>query len=111
MTFLATIVKWIWLTNPTELSCQKIPLPSLPVASLLRFSPWRFHPSRGLSLPSAENLELNPDPHEIPHPDIGRYFEEFADTYYVANPELEIRYPEDMALTRLAGQKTEESQE
>ncbi|KAL7986786.1 hypothetical protein Chor_013069 [Crotalus horridus] len=58
-----------------------------------------------------ENLELNPDPHEIPHPDVGRYFEEFADTYYVANPELEIRYPEDVALTCLAGQKTEESKE
>ncbi|KAK9410210.1 F-box only protein 21 [Crotalus adamanteus] len=59
-----------------------------------------------------ENLELNPDPSsKIPHPDIGHYFEEFADTYYVANPELEIQYPEDMALTCLAGQKTEENKE
>lgn len=53
-----------------------------------------------------ENLEHNLEPHEIPHPDIGRYFSEFASTHYVANEELEIRYPEDMELTCAAIQKT-----
>ncbi|XP_026540153.1 F-box only protein 21 [Notechis scutatus] len=83
---------------------------NFPSHFLLRWCQGKEGPSH-FSLPFAENLELNPEPHEIPHPDIGRYFEEFADAYYVANPELAIRYPEDMALTRLAGQKTEESKE
>lgn len=30
---------------------------------------------------------------------------EFAGTYYVANPELEIRYPEDLELTRATVEK------
>lgn len=54
----------------------------------------------------AENLEHNMEPHEISHPDIGRYFTEFAGTHYVANMELEIRYPEDLELTCMAVQKT-----
>ncbi|XP_077163606.1 F-box only protein 21 [Paroedura picta] len=49
-----------------------------------------------------ENLEHNTEPGEIPHPDVGRYFMEFAGTHYVANAELEIRYPEDLELTRAA---------
>ncbi|XP_053135371.1 nitric oxide synthase, brain isoform X7 [Hemicordylus capensis] len=53
-----------------------------------------------------ENLEHNLEPGEIPHPDIGRYFMEFAGTHYVANAELEIRYPEDLELTRATVQKT-----
>ncbi|KAJ6659117.1 hypothetical protein lerEdw1_019420 [Lerista edwardsae] len=53
-----------------------------------------------------ENLEHNLEPCEIPHPDIGRYFAEFAGTHYVANAELEIRYPEDTELTGAAVQKT-----
>ncbi|XP_015268917.1 PREDICTED: F-box only protein 21 isoform X1 [Gekko japonicus] len=52
-----------------------------------------------------ENLEHNTEPGEIPHPDIGRYFMEFASTHYVANAELEIRYPEDLELTSAAVQK------
>lgn len=46
-----------------------------------------------------ENLEYNVEPHEIPHPDIGRYFMEFAGTHYIANKELQIRYPEDIEHT------------
>uniref|UniRef100_A0A7N4NZU4 F-box protein 21 n=1 Tax=Sarcophilus harrisii TaxID=9305 RepID=A0A7N4NZU4_SARHA len=42
-----------------------------------------------------ENLEYNMEPQEISHPDVGRYFSEFTGTHYVANTELEIRYPED----------------
>ncbi|XP_043825539.1 F-box only protein 21 [Dromiciops gliroides] len=42
-----------------------------------------------------ENLEYNMEPQEISHPDVGRYFSEFTGTHYIANAELEIRYPED----------------
>ncbi|XP_019349308.2 F-box only protein 21 isoform X3 [Alligator mississippiensis] len=52
-----------------------------------------------------ENLEYNTEPHEIPHPDIGRYFSEFTGTHYLANTELEMRYPEDLELTCAAVQK------
>lgn len=38
-------------------------------------------------------------PLEIGHPEVGRYFSEFAETHYVANEELQTRYPEDMAKT------------
>ncbi|XP_044304805.1 F-box only protein 21 isoform X1 [Varanus komodoensis] len=58
-----------------------------------------------------ENLSYNMEPHEIAHPDIGRYFTEFAGTHYVANTELEIRYPEDLEFTRAAVRKTYESKE
>nr|XP_060641457.1 F-box only protein 21 isoform X1 [Anolis sagrei ordinatus] len=58
-----------------------------------------------------ENLEHNMEPYEIPHPDIGRYFTEFAGTHYVANTELEIRYPEDLELTCTAVQKIYEKKE
>lgn len=51
-----------------------------------------------------ENLEYNSEPREIPHPDIGRYFSEFTGIHYLANTELEIRYPEDMDLTRVTVQ-------
>lgn len=44
---------------------------------------------------SPENLEPHSAPLEIGHPEVGRYFSEFADTYYVANEELQTRYPED----------------
>lgn len=43
-----------------------------------------------------ENLEPHSAPLEIGHPEVGRYFSEFADTHYVANEELQTRYPEDM---------------
>eukprot|EP00064_Thunnus_orientalis_P003025 superscaffoldBa00000239_g3033 len=46
-----------------------------------------------------ENLEPHSAPLEIGHPEVGRYFSEFADTHYVANEELQTRYPEDMAET------------
>lgn len=52
-----------------------------------------------------ENLEYNSEPREIPHPDIGRYFSEFTGVHYLANTELEIRYPEDLELTRATAQK------
>ncbi|XP_019394905.1 PREDICTED: F-box only protein 21 isoform X2 [Crocodylus porosus] len=52
-----------------------------------------------------ENLEYNTEPHEIPHPDIGRYFSEFTGTHYLANTELEMRYPEDLELTCAAVQE------
>ena len=50
-----------------------------------------------VSLP--ENLEPHSAPLEIGHPEVGRYFSEFTDTHYVANEELQTRYPEDMAET------------
>ncbi|XP_028680421.1 F-box only protein 21 isoform X1 [Erpetoichthys calabaricus] len=46
-----------------------------------------------------ENLELHPSPLEMGHPEIGRYFSAFMDTYYVANEELQARYPLDMVHT------------
>ncbi|XP_042699124.2 F-box only protein 21 isoform X2 [Chrysemys picta bellii] len=52
-----------------------------------------------------ENLEYNLEPHEIPHPDVGRYFSEFTGTHYLANKELEIRYPEDLELSCATVQK------
>lgn len=64
-----------------------------------------------LFLPLAENLEYNMEPREIPHPDIGRYFAEFAGTHYLANAELEFRYPEDLRLTLADVQKTYGSKE
>lgn len=45
---------------------------------------------------SSENLEPHSAPLEIGHPEVGRYFSEFADTHYAANEELQTRYPEDM---------------
>ncbi|XP_055080007.1 F-box only protein 21 isoform X2 [Periophthalmus magnuspinnatus] len=42
-----------------------------------------------------ENLEPHSAPLEIGHPEVGRYFSEFVETHYVANEELEMRYPED----------------
>lgn len=47
----------------------------------------------------AENLEPHAAPLEIAHPEVGRYFTEFSDTHYIANEELETRYPEDMCKT------------
>uniref|UniRef100_A0A7N6A1P1 Hemimethylated DNA-binding domain-containing protein n=1 Tax=Anabas testudineus TaxID=64144 RepID=A0A7N6A1P1_ANATE len=46
-----------------------------------------------------ENLEPHSAPLEIGHQEVGRYFSEFADTHYVANEELQTRYPEDMDKT------------
>ncbi|XP_071013212.1 F-box only protein 21-like isoform X3 [Oncorhynchus clarkii lewisi] len=46
-----------------------------------------------------ENLEPHSAPLEIAHPEVGRYFSEFHDSHYVANEELQTRYPEDMAET------------
>ncbi|MED6279961.1 F-box protein 21 [Characodon lateralis] len=46
-----------------------------------------------------ENLEPHSAPLEIGHPEVGRYFSEFAETYYVANEELQTRYPEDTGET------------
>lgn len=36
---------------------------------------------------------------------MGRYFSEFADTHYVANEELQTRYPEDMNETQVTVQE------
>uniref|UniRef100_A0A8C6U8T1 F-box protein 21 n=1 Tax=Neogobius melanostomus TaxID=47308 RepID=A0A8C6U8T1_9GOBI len=46
-----------------------------------------------------ENLEPHSAPLEIGHPEVGRYFSEFVESYYVANEELQTRYPEDMPET------------
>lgn len=46
-----------------------------------------------------ENLEPHSAPLEIGHPEVGRYFSEFAGTYYFANDELQTRYPEDVVET------------
>ncbi|XP_051749994.1 F-box only protein 21 isoform X1 [Ctenopharyngodon idella] len=46
-----------------------------------------------------ENLEPHSAPLEIAHPEVGRYFSEFSDTHYIANEELQARYPEDMCKT------------
>lgn len=35
----------------------------------------------------------------IGHPEVGRYFSEFADTHYSANEELQTRYTEDAVET------------
>uniref|UniRef100_A0A671LJJ8 Calcineurin B homologous protein 3-like n=1 Tax=Sinocyclocheilus anshuiensis TaxID=1608454 RepID=A0A671LJJ8_9TELE len=43
-----------------------------------------------------ENLEPHSAPLEIAHPEVGRYFTEFSDTHYIANEELQARYPEDI---------------
>lgn len=48
---------------------------------------------------SSENLEPHSSPLEIGHPEVGRYFSEFAETHYVANEELQTRYPEDTGET------------
>lgn len=44
---------------------------------------------------SSENLEPHSAPLEIGHPEVGRYFSEFAQSHYTANEELQMRYPED----------------
>ncbi|KAL4636098.1 F-box only protein 21 [Arapaima gigas] len=46
-----------------------------------------------------ENLEPHSAPLEIGHPEVGRYFTEFSGTHYVANEELQARYPEDLEET------------
>lgn len=46
-----------------------------------------------------ENLEPHSAPLEIGHPEVGRYFSEFVESHYVANEELQTRYPEDMKET------------
>lgn len=48
---------------------------------------------------TSENLEPHSAPMEIGHPEVGRYFSEFADTHYGANEELQARYPEDADVT------------
>uniref|UniRef100_A0A8C7ZIT3 F-box protein 21 n=1 Tax=Oryzias sinensis TaxID=183150 RepID=A0A8C7ZIT3_9TELE len=48
-----------------------------------------------------ENLEPHSSPLEIGHPEVGRYFSLFAESHYVANEELQTRYPEDMTLQNL----------
>lgn len=48
---------------------------------------------------SSENLEPHSAPLEIGHPEVGRYFSEFAENHYFANEELQTRYPEDMVET------------
>ncbi|KAL0979054.1 hypothetical protein UPYG_G00179880 [Umbra pygmaea] len=46
-----------------------------------------------------ENLEPHSAPLEIAHPEVGRYFSEFHDSHYLANEELQTRYPEDVEET------------
>ncbi|XP_030074049.1 F-box only protein 21 [Microcaecilia unicolor] len=46
-----------------------------------------------------ENLEYNSEPQEISHPEIGHYFSEFTGTHYLANEELQVRYPCDSEST------------
>nr|XP_033810275.1 F-box only protein 21 isoform X1 [Geotrypetes seraphini] len=52
-----------------------------------------------------ENLEYNLEPQEISHWEIGHYFSEFTGTYYVANEELQVRYPGDSESTYNVVQK------
>ena len=42
-----------------------------------------------------ENLEPNPQPSEIRHPEIGKYFKEFAKTHYICNEQKAFEYPDD----------------
>lgn len=46
-----------------------------------------------------ENLEPHSAPLEIGHPEVGRYFSEFVESHYVANEDLQTRYPEDVQET------------
>ncbi|XP_046907943.1 F-box only protein 21 isoform X1 [Hypomesus transpacificus] len=46
-----------------------------------------------------ENLEPHSAPLEIGHPEVGRYFSQFCESHYVANEDLQTRYPEDTAET------------
>uniref|UniRef100_A0A4W3HTS1 F-box protein 21 n=1 Tax=Callorhinchus milii TaxID=7868 RepID=A0A4W3HTS1_CALMI len=46
-----------------------------------------------------ENLVYNPAPLEIGHEKVGRYFSEFTGFHYVANVELQMQYPSDLAST------------
>ncbi|XP_076846072.1 F-box only protein 21 isoform X2 [Brachyhypopomus gauderio] len=57
-----------------------------------------------------ENLEPHSAPLEIAHPEVGRYFSEFAHTHYIANEELQSRYPDDAAETQSAVQELYEAQ-
>uniref|UniRef100_A0A4W4F605 Hemimethylated DNA-binding domain-containing protein n=1 Tax=Electrophorus electricus TaxID=8005 RepID=A0A4W4F605_ELEEL len=56
-----------------------------------------------------ENLEPHSAPLEIAHPEVGRYFSEFAGTHYVSNEELQTRYPEDMVETQSTVQELYEA--
>lgn len=49
---------------------------------------------------SVENL-FHPDSYcEIPHLDVGKYFQEFTGRYYVMNKEKAEEYPDDALETR-----------
>ncbi|XP_056008916.1 F-box only protein 21-like [Ostrea edulis] len=47
-----------------------------------------------------ENLSHPDDYCEIPHPDVGKYFQEFTGQYYVMNSEKAQEYPDDDQETR-----------
>ncbi|OCU02121.1 F-box only protein 21 [Xenopus laevis] len=55
-----------------------------------------------------ENLEPHPSPKEIRHPEIGLYFSEFTGTYYIANENLQLQYPEDTEFSQSFHQTLDE---
>ena len=48
---------------------------------------------------SVESLEFHPQPLEISHKDVGKYFKVFHKSHYLANDALAELYPEDTAFT------------
>jgi len=42
-----------------------------------------------------ENLEPSKEPTQIKHPEVGKYFKEFAKTHYLPNFQKIAEYPED----------------
>lgn len=84
------------------------PLSSSDSFLVVRLNPnqlFQCHPNPSICVCTSENLEPHSAPLEIGHPEVGRYFSEFADTHYGANEELQARYPEDTEETLRAVQE------
>lgn len=47
-----------------------------------------------------ENLMYSPNPRTVSHPEVGRYFAEFCENYYIPNSEKLKEYPSDLELTK-----------
>ena len=56
----------------------------------------------------AENLDYCMEPTEITHSQVSKFFDEFADTHYVANEMLNEHYPEDSEYTVKAVEELQE---
>ncbi|XP_046568601.1 F-box only protein 21-like [Haliotis rubra] len=52
-----------------------------------------------------ENMLYTDSPHEIQHPEVGRYFQAFTGTYYIPNQEKHSEYQDDADVTRALLQK------